>query len=56
MWKQKGGIGFDIESVYQKTKMNVAQECAQCGTNYSPEWRKGPDNRRNLWYAMFVRK
>ncbi|KND02151.1 uncharacterized protein SPPG_09046 [Spizellomyces punctatus DAOM BR117] len=46
-----------IAPIKKKTKPRVEAltQCAQCHTSYSPEWRKGPDNQRNLCNACGLR-
>ncbi|KAJ3278600.1 blue light receptor [Borealophlyctis nickersoniae] len=38
-----------------KSRPEPGMQCAQCHTTYSPEWRKGPDNQRNLCNACGLR-
>ncbi|KAI9102433.1 hypothetical protein DFS34DRAFT_391434 [Phlyctochytrium arcticum] len=50
----------ELESLLAPSKRKVkprpeVSRCAQCQTSYSPEWRKGPDNQRNLCNACGLR-
>ncbi|KAI8817192.1 uncharacterized protein EV422DRAFT_542800 [Fimicolochytrium jonesii] len=45
----------ELDMLAAPKKKHEGPQCAQCGTHISPEWRKGPDNQRNLCNACGLR-